>query len=54
MPDPVIKAFAILKKAAAVVNMGYGLDSKVGNTIIQVADEVSNGGLRIKTKDPCW
>jgi len=43
MPEPVIRAFAILKKSAAKVNMTYGLDPKVGNTIIQVADEIING-----------
>jgi fumarate hydratase class II len=40
MPTPVIRAFAILKKAAAKVNMGFGLDAKVANTITQVCDEV--------------
>jgi len=45
MPDPVIKAMAILKKAAAIVNIGYGLDPKVGNIIAQVADEILAGKL---------
>lgn len=40
MPIEIIKAFAILKKAAAKVNMTYGLDSKVGETIIRVCDEI--------------
>jgi hypothetical protein len=40
MPLPVIRGMAILKKAAAKVNMTYGLDPKIGNTIMQVADEV--------------
>ncbi|PRP79887.1 hypothetical protein PROFUN_12376 [Planoprotostelium fungivorum] len=43
MPIPVIHAMAVLKKAAAVVNMTYGLDQKVGNAIIQAADEVVSG-----------
>lgn len=46
MPLPVIKAFAILKKAAAKVNVTYGMDKKIGDTIVQVCDEVnifSNG-----------
>lgn len=42
MPLPVIRAMAILKRAAAKVNMTYGLDAKIGNTILQVADEVSS------------
>jgi len=43
MPLPVIHAMAILKKAAATVNMTYGLDKKVGDAIIQAADEVISG-----------
>jgi fumarate hydratase class II len=45
MPLPVIRAMAILKRAAAKVNMTYGLDPKVGNTIVQVAEEIINGKL---------
>lgn len=40
MPEPLIQAFGVLKKAAATVNMGYGLDPKVGKAICQAADEV--------------
>jgi fumarate hydratase, class II len=40
MPEPLVKAFGIVKKAAATVNMTYGLDEKIGRTIIQAADEV--------------
>lgn len=40
MPLPLIKAFAILKKAAAIVNKEYGLDAKVSQAIVQAADEV--------------
>ncbi|GAA5841161.1 hypothetical protein JCM9279_000561 [Rhodotorula babjevae] len=43
MPPPLIKAFAVLKRAAAEVNMTYGLDSKVGEAIKQAADEVISG-----------
>lgn len=47
MPEPVIHAFAILKKAAAKVNMDYGiLDKKVGQTIIDVCDEILAGKLK--------
>lgn len=41
MPIEVIHAMAILKKASAKVNLTYGLDKKIAETIIQVADEVS-------------
>lgn len=41
MPEPLIRAFGVLKKAAATVNMTYGMDSKVGEAIQQAADEVS-------------
>ena len=40
MPEPLIKAFGIIKQAAATVNMTYGLDPKIGKPIIQAADEV--------------
>ena len=41
MPPPLIKAFAVLKRAAATVNMTYGLDKTVGEAIQKAADEVS-------------
>lgn len=40
MPLPLIKAFAVLKRAAAEVNMTYGLDKTVGEAIQKAADEV--------------
>ncbi|XP_067139664.1 fumarate hydratase, mitochondrial-like isoform X1 [Centruroides vittatus] len=46
MPDPIIKAFGILKKAAAEVNKEFGLDPKVANAISQAADEVIAGKLQ--------
>jgi len=45
MPPPVVKAFGILKRAAAAVNMTYGLDPKLGKAIEQAADEVISGKL---------
>ncbi|KAI9485030.1 fumarate hydratase [Zychaea mexicana] len=45
MPEPLIQAFGVLKKAAATVNMTYGLDPKVGKAIQQAADEVIDGTL---------
>ncbi len=45
MPLPVIKAFGILKKAAAQVNQEFGLDSKIADAICQAADEVISGKL---------
>merc|ERR1719244_1273639 len=45
MPLPVIKAFGILKKAAAEVNQEFGLDPKVAAAISQAADEVISGAL---------
>ena len=42
---PVIKAFGILKKAAAEVNRDYGLDAKVADAISQACDEVIDGSL---------
>ncbi|XP_029286244.1 fumarate hydratase, mitochondrial [Cottoperca gobio] len=45
MPIQVIKAFGILKRAAAEVNKEFGLDPKIADAIIQAADEVSSGKL---------
>ena len=45
MPLPIIKAFGILKKSAAMANKNYGLSLKVAEAIIMAADEVKNGKL---------
>ncbi|KAF0314498.1 Fumarate hydratase, mitochondrial [Amphibalanus amphitrite] len=45
MPEPVIKAFGVLKKAAAEVNKEFGLDPKVADAISKAADEVISGKL---------
>ncbi|ESK98318.1 fumarate hydratase [Moniliophthora roreri MCA 2997] len=45
LPPPLIKAFAILKKAASVVNVTYGMDPKIGTAIQQAADDVISGEL---------
>uniref|UniRef100_F6UAN3 Fumarate hydratase, mitochondrial n=3 Tax=Ornithorhynchus anatinus TaxID=9258 RepID=F6UAN3_ORNAN len=45
MPIPVIRAFGILKRAAAEVNQDYGLDPKIAGAIVKAADEVAAGKL---------
>ncbi|KAL8659988.1 MAG: hypothetical protein Q9226_000151 [Calogaya cf. arnoldii] len=45
MPPPVVRAFGILKGAAATVNMKYGLDPKLGKAIEQAASEVASLSL---------
>ncbi|KAF1768320.1 hypothetical protein GCK72_000132 [Caenorhabditis remanei] len=45
MPLPVIHAFGLLKKAAALVNTEFGLDKKLADAISQAADDVVNGKL---------
>lgn len=45
MPLPVIKAFGILKRAAAKSNLNYGLDAKKADAIIAAANEVIDGTL---------
>ncbi|GAA5974265.1 hypothetical protein JCM21900_003025 [Sporobolomyces salmonicolor] len=45
MPPPLIKAFAVLKRAAAEVNMTYGLDKTVGEAIKKAANEVIEGKI---------
>ena len=42
MPIPVIRAFGVVKKAAAIVNMQYGLKEHIGKAIVAAADEVSD------------
>ncbi|KAG2121055.1 fumarate hydratase [Suillus discolor] len=45
LPHPLIKAFGVLKKAAAIVNVSYGMDPKVGEAIQKAADDVISGKL---------
>lgn len=40
LPPPLIKAFGVLKKAASIVNVSYGMDPKVGEAIQKAADDV--------------
>ena len=44
MPKEIIRAFAVLKKAAALTNMDLGmLDIKKGKAIVQACDEINLG-----------
>lgn len=46
MPEPLIRALGIQKKAAALTNMQLGvMDTKLGEAIIAAADEVIDGTL---------
>ncbi|PWA01333.1 hypothetical protein BB558_002574 [Smittium angustum] len=45
MPEAVIRAMGILKKAAAAVNIEFGLDPKVSGAIQSAAQEVIEGKL---------
>ena len=46
MPDELIKAFAIQKKAAAISNIAIGkLDHELGDKIVEVCDELISGKL---------
>ena len=45
MPLPVIRAFGYLKRAAATANKDFGMDAKVGDAIVQAADELISGKL---------
>ncbi|CAG9464356.1 unnamed protein product [Pedinophyceae sp. YPF-701] len=45
MPIEIVRAFGILKRAAARVNMRYGLDKKTGEAIVKAAGEVADGKL---------
>ncbi|MGE0733897.1 MAG: class II fumarate hydratase [Alphaproteobacteria bacterium] len=46
MPEPVVRAFGIQKRAAAQANMALGeLDKKIGQAIVRAATEVMDGKL---------
>lgn len=45
MPLPVVRAFGLLKKAAAQANIHFGLDPKIANAVIAASDEVAQGKL---------
>lgn len=45
MPLPVVHAMALVKKAAALVNVQFGLAPELSRTIAQVADEIVSGKL---------
>jgi len=46
MPAPLVRAFGIQKKAAAMTNMDQGLlPKKIGKVILQAADEIIDGTL---------
>eukprot|EP00009_Paramoeba_aestuarina_P000620 CAMPEP_0201508586 /NCGR_PEP_ID=MMETSP0161_2-20130828/1913_1 /ASSEMBLY_ACC=CAM_ASM_000251 /TAXON_ID=180227 /ORGANISM="Neoparamoeba aestuarina, Strain SoJaBio B1-5/56/2" /LENGTH=468 /DNA_ID=CAMNT_0047903305 /DNA_START=72 /DNA_END=1478 /DNA_ORIENTATION=- len=45
MPNALIRAFGVVKKAAAIVNLRNGLNETVGKTIMDVAGEVIDGKL---------
>ena len=46
MPLPLLSAYGLLKKAAALTNMKFGvLDSKIGEAICKAADEVIAGKM---------
>ena len=49
MPKPVIKAFGVLKKAAAEVNTEFGLDPVIADAISKAADEVISGEDRCQS-----
>lgn len=45
MPVPIVRAFGILKKSCAIVNLRYGLDPKISDAIVKASDEVISGKL---------
>eukprot|EP00656_Telonema_subtile_P013643 TRINITY_DN16930_c0_g1_i1.p1 TRINITY_DN16930_c0_g1~~TRINITY_DN16930_c0_g1_i1.p1 ORF type:complete len:361 (+),score=96.67 TRINITY_DN16930_c0_g1_i1:173-1255(+) len=45
MPLPIVHAFGVLKRAAAIVNRKFGLDENVSKNIVIAAEEVATGKL---------
>lgn len=54
MPEPIIKAFGILKKCAAKVNINFGLNKKIAEAIMAAADEVKQGKLNSNFPLKIW
>lgn len=54
MPEPIIRAFGILKKCAAKVNINFGLNKEIANAIIAAADEVKQGKLNSNFPLKIW
>jgi len=54
LPPPLIKAFGIIKKAAARVNTEYGLDPKIAGAVQQAADDVSINSSLVRFERPEW
>ncbi|KAJ4451877.1 hypothetical protein ANN_03355 [Periplaneta americana] len=45
MPFPLISAIGIIKKAAAIANKDFGLDSQIADAIVKASEEVMCGEL---------
>ncbi len=55
MPQPIVRALGIVKRAAALVNMDLGeLDPKIGNAIAAAAQEVIDGKLDVQFPLVVW
>ena len=55
MPEPLIRAFGIQKKASALANIELGiLDAKIGDAIVQAADEVIEGSMMAEFPLVVW
>ena len=55
MPAPIVRALGIQKKASALTNMAQGsMDEKIGNAIINAADEVIDGTLASQFPLAVW
>ena len=52
MPRAVIKAFAYLKKACAIVNGNQGMDGKVSEAIQKAADKILRNEIDVKAEFP--
>ena len=54
MPEELIQGLAVLKKAAAIVNKGFGLDEKVADAIVNACEEVIDGKLNDQFPLTTW
>ena len=52
MPRAIIRAFAHLKKACAIVNASQGMDLKVSEAIQKAADMILNNEIDVKSEFP--
>jgi len=53
-PAPLIKALAMLKKSCALVNINFGLDTKISKVIVHACDDILDEKLNDRFPSSIW